>query len=132
MSEENVAIVRRMYEESKTRPEAFFEFLDGDVEWDTKALDLAGATQGRGPETVRSFFRSWTGAFEEWGFEADELMDAGDVVIARIHQWGRGKVSGVTVENSFWQVWTLRDGKGIRATHYVDKDEALEAAGLSE
>jgi ketosteroid isomerase-like protein len=132
MSNENVEIVRRMYEESKSRPEALFEFLDEAVEWETSALNLPGTPQGRGRETVRSFFRSWTGAFEEWGYEADELIGAGDTVLARIHQWGRGKASGVTVENRFWQVWTLREGKGIRATHHLDKAEALTAAGLSE
>jgi ketosteroid isomerase-like protein len=132
MSQENVEIVRRMYEESKARPEALFEFLDEDIDWETTGLDVPGTAQGRGPETVRSFFRSWVGAFEEWGYEAEELIDAGDAVIARVHQWGRGKASGVTVENRFWQVWTLREGKAIRATHHVEKTEALEAAGLSE
>jgi ketosteroid isomerase-like protein len=132
MSRENVEIVRRMYEEAETRPEALYEFLDDQIEWDTSALDMAGTPEGRGPDTVRSFFRSWTGAFEEWHFEADELMGAGDLVIARIRQWGRGKTSGVTVENSFWQVWTLRDGKAIRANHYREKADALEAAGLTE
>jgi ketosteroid isomerase-like protein len=131
MSRENVEIVRRMYEEAKTRPEALYEFLDDEIEWDTSALNMAGTAEGRGPDTVRSFFRTWTGAFEEWNFEADELMDAGDMVIAHIRQWGRGKTSGVTVQNSFWQVWTLRDGRAIRATHYQEKTDAVEAAGLS-
>ena len=130
MSEENLEIVRRMYEEAKARPEALFEFLDDEIEWDTSALDMAGTAEGRGPETVRTFFRTWTGAFEEWEYEADELMETGDMVIARIRQRGRGKTSGVTVENTFWQVWTLRDGKAIRSTHHREKAEALEAAGL--
>jgi ketosteroid isomerase-like protein len=132
MSEENVEIVRRMYEEAKTRPDALYEFLDDDIDWETTELDMAGTAQGRGPDTVRSFFRSWVGAFEDWGYEAEDLIDAGDAVIAQIHQWGRGKASGVMVENSFWQVWTLREGKAVRATHHRKKAEALEAAGLSE
>jgi ketosteroid isomerase-like protein len=132
MSQENVEIVRRMYEESKTRPEALFEFLDEDVDWETTGLGVAGTAQGRGPDTVRKFFRSWVGAFEKWGYEAEELIDAGDAVIAQVHQWGRGKASGVTVDNRFWQVWTLREGKAIRATHHKEKAEALEAAGLQE
>ena len=116
MSEENLEIVRRMYEEAKTRPEALFEFLDEEIEWDTSALDMAGTAEGRGRETVRTFFRTWTGAFEEWEYEADELMETGDVVIARIRQRGRGRTSGV--------------GKAIRSTHHREKAEALEAAGL--
>ena len=132
MSQENVEIVRRMYEEAKTRPEALYEFLDDGIEWETSGLNLPGTPQGRGRETVRSFFRSWTGAFKEWDYEVGELTDAGDEVIVRIHQRGRGKASGVAVENQFWQVWTLRDGKGIRATHHFKKADALEAAGLRE
>ncbi len=132
MSQKNVEIVARMYAEARTRPEALFEFLDDDIEWETTALDMAGTAQGRGPDTVRSFFRSWVGAFEEWDYVAENLIDAGDSVVARIHQWGRGKASGVTVENRFWQVWTIRGGKAIRATHHTDRDKALEAAGLSE
>ena len=42
------------------------------------------------------------------------------------------KAGGVSVDNHFWQVWTLRDGKVIRSTHHWEKAEALEAAGLSE
>jgi hypothetical protein len=32
----------------------------------------------------------------------------------------------------FAQVWTLRDGQGIRMEMYASPDEALEAAGLRE
>jgi hypothetical protein len=29
------------------------------------------------------------------GYDSDELIDARDNVVVRIHQWGRGKGSGV-------------------------------------
>ena len=29
-----------------------------------------------------------------------------------------------------WQVWTVRDGKVVRVTLHVDREKALEAAGL--
>ena len=77
-------------------------------------------------------FRDWVGAFEAWGYEAEEIIDAGDAAVVQLHQWGRGKGSGATVENRFWQVWTVREGKVTRATHHVEKARALEAAGLSE
>jgi hypothetical protein len=32
----------------------------------------------------------------------------------------------------FAQVWTLRDGEGIRMELYANVEEALEALGLSE
>lgn len=83
-------------------------------------------------ETVKAFFRSWVGVFQDWGFEVEELIEGEDSVVVRIHQWGQGRSSGVTVDNRFWQVWTIRGGKVIRATNHADKAGALRAAGLGE
>jgi len=44
----------------------------------------------------------------------------------------RGRGSGVEVEATGAQVWTIRDGKFQRAKLYQSKAEALEAVGLSE
>lgn len=132
MSQENVDIVRRMYEHAAERPEALYEVLADDVYWDARAVEQLELSIAQGREAVMEFFRRWVGAFADWGFECEELIDAGDSVIARIHQWGRGKGSGVEVDGRFWQVWTFRDEKAIRTTHHREKAAALEAAGLSE
>ena len=70
-----------------------------------------------GPDGVREFFRRWVSTFADWDYEVEEVLDRRDVVAVRIHQWGRGRESGVEVEQRFWQVWTLRDGKAVRVTH---------------
>ena len=44
----------------------------------------------------------------------------------------RGRGSGGEVEMEYWQVWLFRDGKAARWEEYQDRQEALEAAGLSE
>ncbi|MEK6327565.1 MAG: hypothetical protein AABM66_08600 [Actinomycetota bacterium] len=62
----------------------------------------------------------------------DEYLDAGESVVTRIHQWGRGKGSRATVEQRFWQVLTLRNGRIVRRSDHLEKAEALEAAGLKE
>jgi ketosteroid isomerase-like protein len=134
MSTENVELVRRVLEESRSDPTALWEILDDEVVWEVGTLEIPdiSATNWRGPAGVREFFRRWVEPFAEWDYEVGELLDAGDSVIAHIHQWGRGKGSGATVEDSHWQVWTVRDGKVVRVTLRVDRDEALEAVGLSE
>jgi ketosteroid isomerase-like protein len=132
MSQENVEVVRRMLDEARQDPEAMFGMLADDVEWETGDLQLPGPSTRFGPAGVRGFFRDWVGAFEAWGYEAEELLDAGEATVVCLHQWGRGKGSGATVENRFWGVWTLRDGKSVRATHHREKSQALQAAGLSE
>ena len=132
MSRENVEVVRRMLDQARQDPEVMFGMLADDVEWDTKDLELPGPSTRFGPDGVRGFFRDWVGAFEAWGYEAEELIDAGEATVVCLRQWGRGKGSGATVENRFWGSWTVRDGMIVRATHHREKAQALEAARLRE
>jgi ketosteroid isomerase-like protein len=132
MSRENVEIIRRMLSEVQRRPDALYEILHEDVEWETDDLGILSPESGRGAETVKAFFRSWVGTFEDWGFEVEDLTEADDAVVVRIHQWGQGRSSGVEVDQRFWQVWMMRDGKVIRATNHMDQQEALKAAGVPE
>ena len=60
------------------------------------------------------------------------MVDAGDSVVVRVRQSGRGKETGAHVESDGWQVFTLRDGKVVHCRGYDTKAQALEAAGLSE
>ncbi len=134
MSKENVEIVRRFLERAQEEPDAVWDIFEDRAEWEVPdavtAPDLAGVS--RGPDGVRRWFSRWVGAFEDWNYEVEEMLSGENTVAAHIHQWGRGKTSGVPVDQRFWQVWTLRDGKAVRVTHCLDRIEALEAAGLSE
>ena len=132
MSQENVEIVRRMLDQAQARPQALYDVLAEEVDWDASALETLELTTCHGRDAVMEFFRRWVSAFEEWNYEWDDLVDGGNSVIVRVHQWGRGKGSGAVVDDRFWQVWTLREGKVVRATHHRDRAQAFEAAGLSE
>ena len=59
-------------------------------------------------------------------------IDAGDQVVAVIHEREVGRASGARVEASHLAVWTLADGKVVRLQTFLDRQEALEAVGLSE
>jgi ketosteroid isomerase-like protein len=48
------------------------------------------------------------------------------------HHYGRGKISGVDVDMTNWQVFTMRDGRITRYAVYSSREQALEAAGLTE
>ena len=85
-----------------------------------------------GVDEARAFLREWIDAWEDWELELEALHDAGDKVLALVYQRGRSKESGMPVEMSFAQVWTLRDGKQARTEVYSERAEALKAAGLSE
>ena len=123
-------MIERMLDEAQHDPAALFEMLDDDVRWELGPLNIPDVVATYcGPAGVGEFFRRWVGPFDEWGYEVGDLIDAGDSVVVHIQQWGRGKGSGAPVESRFWQVWTIRRGKVVRATHHADKAEALEAVG---
>jgi ketosteroid isomerase-like protein len=132
MSQQNLELVRRVLGEAQHNPPALWDLLDDEVLWEPGQLDLPDAepAQWHGPAGVQEFFRRWIGPFDEWGYEVGEMIDAGDTVVAHIHQWGRGKGSGAKVESQFWLVWTIRDGKLVRGAHYAERDQALESAGM--
>jgi ketosteroid isomerase-like protein len=128
MSQANVEMLRRALEAAAADPEALFSILDEQVEWDYVGAFPETVTY-HGPEAVREFFREWSSAFDDFGFEAEEILDAGDSVLVLLHQWGNGKETGARVENRVWQLFTMRDGKIVHCRGYDTKDEALEAAG---
>jgi uncharacterized protein len=124
--ESNVEKVRRAL---SLGPEGLLDLLADDVEWDYVGAFPESATY-YGPEAVRRFFAQWAGAFNDFGFEPEEFVDAGDHVLVRLRQWGRGKATGAAVENRTWQVFTFREGRIVHCRGYPDKAEALRAAGL--
>jgi ketosteroid isomerase-like protein len=69
-------------------------------------------------------------AWEQMDIEVEELIDAGDKVVAVIRVTGRGRVSGIEIEYSPAGVWTIRDGRIVRVVWFVARDDALEAAGV--
>ena len=77
--------------------------------------------------------RLWTGEFEGWSIELDEVIDAGhDRVVAIYRQTATGKASGVPVELHQGAIHDLEDGRVVRIQNFSSPAEALAAAGLSE
>ena len=49
-----------------------------------------------------------------------------------VSQTGRSRTTGLPVDMSFAQVFTIRNGQQTRIEIYADLDEALKAVGLKE
>jgi ketosteroid isomerase-like protein len=132
MSREDVETVRRFIRMARKHPDAVWDVFADDVVWEIGDLSIPDfPATSHGPEGVREFFRRWISAFGSWDYEVEEWIDAGDAVVAHIHQWGSGKGSGANVEGRFWEVWMMRNGKAVRVVHFRDREEALAAAGLT-
>ena len=71
--------------------------------------------------------------WESFDIEVEEITQASDSqVFIGIRGSARGKASGVETELRAWQVFTFVDGKAASREIFLNRDEALEAAGLSE
>ena len=136
MARENLEIVRGIYDAVGRRDDvAPFEFYAEDIVWDVSNFGFRAALTEKpiyhGHEGVRQFWRESLSAFGEIDFEVEELIDAGDQVLAVIREREVGRTSGVPVETTHLAVWTLANGKVSRLQTFVDRDAAERAAGLS-
>jgi uncharacterized protein len=132
MSQENVEIVRELFEHWERGDwGGGRELFDDNCEvvFSTSWFPDAGA-YGVGREALRAWI-AFTDAFEEFRVVVEQIVEAGEHVVALVWNRGRGRVSGADVDAKVGAVFTLRDGKIVRY-ELTDRREALEAAGLSE
>jgi len=106
--------------------------LDARIDWRAAegALDDAGPIHG--VDAMRAYVQDWLDDFDELRVEAEELIDAGELVVAVQRISGRAKASGIETELRYAVVYTIRDGKIVRGREYWERAQALEAVGLRE
>ena len=133
MSQENVEIAKEGIDAFNRRDvDAFMESTTSDFELFPA---MAGAVDGSsvtGREGLETLFGEVRDIWEEQHVIADEFRDLGDRVFVLGRIVGRGRASGVPVETPAAIISDFRDGKMWRSRSYLDHDEALRAAGLSE
>jgi ketosteroid isomerase-like protein len=131
MSQENVEVVRRVYEEvSAHHWEASPDLFDPEYAVDlTDAYPDVGVIRSEGETALREYFET----FEDFRVELKEVIHADEKhVVTAVRDGGRLKGSDAEVWNQFFHVWTFRDGKITRRSSHSERRHALEAAGLSE
>jgi ketosteroid isomerase-like protein len=133
MSQENVEIVRRFYDEGliDRNPEAILELATPDVEYVNPPYAVEPGIR-RGPVDVARAMRAFSEVWEEARHELHELFDCGDVVVAAVRWRIRSRGSERDLFNEEAHTWTLRDGRIARFEWGQDLAKALEAAGLRE
>ena len=115
-----------------------FVFFDPEIElkFDESPVDgfvppdLRGMNCGH--EAYRRVWEAMIETMEDFRIELDDVIDFGDRLLTTGRVMGHGSASGAPVSQPVFQVFTLRRGFVIRQDEFVDRDKALEAAGLSE
>jgi ketosteroid isomerase-like protein len=135
MSQQHVEAFQRAAEAINARDiDGLIAEVHPEVEWHPVMLaSLAGsATVYRGHGGIRDWIRDVDEAFDGTHSEFPDVRDLGDSLVAFGTLRARGKGSGVEVESPIIYVADFKDGKAIRVRTYLDRQEAIEAAGLQE
>jgi ketosteroid isomerase-like protein len=144
MSRENVELVRRLYaaegpfalplsteDEQALLDRLFHEFYDDRVEVRMPPDYPEGVQFLRGREGMARLLAMLRDSWTEFRFEPERFIDAGQRVMVFIRVAARGGSSGLTAEQRTAHVWAVRDGRLASIQIYRDREEAVEALGLS-
>jgi ketosteroid isomerase-like protein len=132
MSQQNVDLVRSAYEAYNRRePEALLRTFDPDIDWHVPT-SLVWGDHVRGLEAVGRFFeglKPYMGDDHE--AVVDDLLDAGDRVVALVHHRGTAP-GGARYDVPSIMVWTAAAGRLTALYEQLDTlamARATEAAG---
>ena len=133
MPQENVEVVRKLIDAfNRGGVDAWVGFLSPDVVWES--LPLPGFSEVyRGRSGAREWLEQLLEVFEEAHLEIEETTAlSDDRVLFGYTQIGRGRGSGLPGELRGWAILWVAKGLITRRQVFWTRDEALEAAGLSE
>jgi ketosteroid isomerase-like protein len=127
MSRDNVELVRRAYEAFNRRDMIALSAL---LHPEMELLTTVEAHQGA--EGVLEWVRQTDAVIEGFAITVEEVVDLGDQVIAGVHERGRGKDSGIEIEQRFTHVWSVQEGRLLKLQAFTERAAALESVGLRE
>lgn len=133
MSQENVEVVLRHAEALERRDiDALVALVSFDVEWEDAVFWSEPTHVYRGEAALRAWFQRVVEPWESIGIEIEEITESGDdrVLLGGVLT-ARGKASGVETQIRGWFVLWVTNAKITRRQAFRDRDQALQAAGLS-
>ena len=132
MSEENVELVRDFVDAGQRQDwKKVGELIAPDVEMHGTVGGLGEGQVYSGLSEMKDEFETVDQeAWEERRLDPQGFRHVDDLVVVLLHEYRRGRGSGVELENDTAVVFEIRDGRIVRIQGYMDQDAALEAAGL--
>jgi ketosteroid isomerase-like protein len=135
MSQENVEIVGRLYDEcwGPGRLELVPEILHPDIVW-TAIESAPDSGTRRGHAECRAYMNDWLESFHLQMMPIEEARSTSDGrLVCALRALGTEKRTGLTTDIQFAAAFGFApDGRLVEIHEYATHQEALEAAGLSE
>jgi ketosteroid isomerase-like protein len=134
MSQDKVELARAQYDRWNSEDfDAWIDGFDPDVQYfSSVSASLDGQGEFHGHQGMRDFVKGYFEAWEWFRLQPIEFLDAGERLAVVLTTSGRGRESGAVVEGKVAHVWTFRDQRATQCLSFASREEALEAAGLSE
>ena len=131
MSQENVEIVKAWYD-AYNREDWDAMIKDAAAGFELDFSRAVGPWRGVfGLDQIRRLMGEFRETWESAWLEPHEFIEAGDLVVVHSTMRVKGR-GGIEVVSRAAFVATIRNGACERISMYQERDEALEAAGLSE
>ena len=94
--------------------------FDENIEWTEAEGFPHGGTYRGANAIVENVFMNLGSEWEGFAAVPDEILDAGDSIVALGHYSGKYNATGKSMKVPFAHVWTLRDGKIVKFVQYTD------------
>ena len=134
MSQENVEIVKRAIAAVNERDvDRYLSCCTKDIQLRTPWAGVAGVYEG--PDDIRRFFADLGDTSSDFRIAIERLEPIGvDRVLAFLRVTASGRASGIAAasDTPTANVYDLADGKIKRIRIFLDREKAVEAAGLKE
>ena len=108
---------------------ALADMLDPEVVWFGTRGGLDESQVLRGPAAVLEYMREIQEPWEEFDVEIERIIEAGGAVVVFLRESGRARHGGPEVQNDTAMIFKIRHERVVEITGYLDRDEALRAAG---
>jgi alkylhydroperoxidase family enzyme/ketosteroid isomerase-like protein len=102
--------------------------IDNTPMGDDNLPEFKGTFRGK-RDAVRTIVE-YVGAWDEFTYDVDELIEVGDGVVLLGTETGIGKRSRAPMTRDIAQVWTFEDGRIVRIITYPSKAEVLASVGV--
>lgn len=128
MSQENLERIKAGFvAHNRGDLDALVELYDPDVVFETLLLGTH-----HGNEAIRLIYEENQKTMAGYDVVPVELIDAGDKVVAVAQMVGAGSASRIALDDAFAFVFTFKGDRVVREQAFRNREEAVEAAGLSD
>jgi uncharacterized protein len=132
MSEQNVALIRGIYDGFAAGDvAAVLGAMSPGIVWnEAENFPYADGNPYVGPQAIaQGVFARCIGEWDGFAVTVDEILDAGDTIVALGRYAGTYKATGEPISAQLAHVWRVEDGKAAAFQQYADTLQVKRATG---